>query len=408
MKILQINKFHYPKGGADKYYLDLSGLLENNGHEVIHFAMQDKKNLPSPYGKYFISYVDFSRTRFNKEGLRAVGRMLYSLEAKKKIERLITAESPDIAHIHNIYHQLSPSILPALKKAGIPVVMTAHDYKLITPNYNMYHDGAVCEHSKVYKFWNTFVYKCVKDSYAASALAALEMFFHKLFKFYEKNIDVIVTPSQFMADKFVEYKQDKKKIKVVRNYVDFENFRVNNESKDYFVYFGRLSQEKGLEYLLEALKLAPSAKLKIVGAGPEEEKLKNKASNLLIERRVEFMGYKKEEELWQVVKNSLAVVLPSVWYENAPLSILEAQAFAKPVLGSKIGGIPELIEHGREGLLFKPADYREIAAQLQWSLANKEQLKEMGLRARKKIEENFTPQKHYQKIMAVYQKLLKK
>lgn len=404
MKILQINKFHYPKAGADRYYFDLSQLLEKNGHQVIHFAMQDEKNVESPYSKYFVSQVDFSKVRLNKEGLRVAGRMLYSFEAKRKIEELIRDTKPDIAHIHNIYHQLSPSILPVLKKHGIPIVMTAHDYKLISPNYSMYHDGKICEHSKIYRFWNTVIRRCVKSSYLASLLSALEMGLHKLIGIYEKNINAIIVPSKFMRDKFIEYGQDEDKIKYIRYSIEAKKFNPG-EIGDYLVFFGRLSEEKGIGVLLEAVKLVPEAKLKIVGSGPLEEKLKDQVKNLFMEKQVEFLGYKKGGELWDIVGNSLAVVLPSEWYENAPVSILEALALARPVLGSNIGGIPELIKEGETGLLFEPANSRDLAGKIKWAYENQNQVAAMGRRARQWAEEEFRPEEHYKKIMEVYQGL---
>ncbi|MFC1703143.1 glycosyltransferase [Patescibacteria group bacterium] len=196
MRIIFGNKYYYLKGGAERHLFDLQHILEENGHAVIPFAMADERNRKTDWNKYFVSPVQTEKVRFSLGGLKTAGRMIYSCEAKRKFRKLIKKAKPDLVHIHNIYHQLSPSFLPVAKKHGVPVVMTAHDYKLVSPNYSMYHDGEICEHAKG-DVWKAYTHRCVKGSAMASWLVALEMSLHKRWGLYEKNIDRILLSAEF-------------------------------------------------------------------------------------------------------------------------------------------------------------------------------------------------------------------
>jgi glycosyltransferase involved in cell wall biosynthesis len=222
MRILQVNKFHYNRGGADKYYLSLIKNLEQDGHQVAAFSMYHPKNSASLYAKYFVS-----RLSFNEGGLidilKTPGRMIYSLEAKRKFKNLVKDFKPEIIHIHNIYHQISPSILDIAAKFKIPVVMHLHDYKLICPNYQLFVGGETCEACKPHKYFNCYRKQCFKGSKSKSMLATLEMFIHhRLLKIYEKNIHTFIAPSDFMKQKLVEFGWNINKIKLVINPFDAE------------------------------------------------------------------------------------------------------------------------------------------------------------------------------------------
>ncbi|MBU0706800.1 glycosyltransferase family 4 protein [Patescibacteria group bacterium] len=399
MKVLLINKFYYLKGGAEKQFFDVKELLEKNGHEVITFAMQDEKNLPSPYSKYFVSKVDFSNVRFDSEGMRTAGRMFYSFEANRKISKLIKKEKPDIAHIHNIYHQISPSILLALKNHSIPVVQTLHDYKIICPSYSLFTKGKICERCKGYNYWQCIKNKCMKDSRAASTLACLEMYFHKAFKFYEEKVDVFLSPSQFMIKKIREWEAPIVDIKYLPNFIDTSN-ATPVEPGDYLLYFGRLSSEKGINTLIKAMKGLPR-KLKIVGTGPQEKELQGMVAKEQI-TNIEFLGYKTGNELNEVIKNSLAVVVPSEWYENRPLTILEAFSFGKPVIGTEVGGIPELVREGETGYLYKLGSVEGLRGKINDIIKDKEKTVQMGKGAFEFVKQ-FSPENYYEKLIKVYE-----
>lgn len=406
--ILQVNKFHYICGGADRYYFNLSELLKKKGHQVVNFSMKDERNEPSEWSDYFVSNIDISKTHFNLSGLKKAARIIYSFEAKKRIEALVKKTKPDIAHIHNIYHQISPSILPVLKKYNIPVAMNLHDYKLVSPNYKFLCRGKLCEHKGSY--YKEIIHKSVKNSYIATALCVLEAAIHNFFDIYKKNVDLFIVPCEFAKNKFVEYGFGESQITVVpftmdvRAYYSYdEQFNRFPQKKDeeYILYFGRLSEEKGIDVLIDAVKNAKSnVKLKITGEGQMLESLKLKVQNERI-KNIEFAGFKSGEELKNIIANSLFIVVPSVWYENPASVIYEAMALGKPVLGSRIAGIPELVRDNKTGILFEMGDYKDLSNKIDYMLQNRDLVDTMGKEA-KKLADNFRFENHYKEIMEVY------
>ena len=203
MKILLINNHHRALGGAERYYLGLAKLLKSKGHQVAHFSVVHQKNINSKWKKYFVSYINL-RNNGPKNFLKKISRMFYSLEAKHKIGLLLNDFSPDIVHINNIYHFITPSILGEIKKRGIPIVQTVHDYQLISPNSNLYYDGKVCEITKPDSYYKAFFLK-QNSSYTATFMSILVSYVQHLFKFFEKNVDVFITPSIFMKNKLLQY-----------------------------------------------------------------------------------------------------------------------------------------------------------------------------------------------------------
>lgn len=406
MKILQVNKFFYLRGGAERHYFDLVKLLESKGHEVINFAMEDKRNAPSPYSKYFTSNTELEKPKFSLGELGTVGRMIYSCEAKRKVEALIKETKPDLVHLHNIYHQLSPSILGVFRKYNLPIIMTLHDYKLICPNYKLFARGAPCERCKKYRYFEPLIQKCVKHSRIAGAICGLEATIHKLLGFYN-DIDLFIAPSRFLKDKFVEWGFDEKKIVVLPHFIDAGDYNLKGEPEDYFVYFGRPSAEKGLGQLLEVMKDLPeNMKLKIIGRGEEEEKLKAKAKNLKL-KNVEFLGPLWGRELKEMVARSRFAVLPAIWYEVFGLSILEANALSRPVIAPRIGGIPEVIADGENGLLYKPSNKKELKEKIIWLWENKDEAEKMGKLGREKIEKEYSPEIYYKALLTIYSRYAK-
>ncbi|MDP3964638.1 MAG: glycosyltransferase [bacterium] len=401
MKILLINKFYFLKGGAEKQFFDVKKLLEDHGHQVIVFSMQHEKNLPSPYSKYFVSKVDFEHVRFDWQGLRTAARMFYSIEARRKLDQLIHDHKPDVAHIHNIYHHISPSILPLLKKHRIPIVQTLHDYKLICPHYSLYSHGEICERSKGHNYWRCAIHKCVKNSLLASTLTALEMYFHKMTHIYEDNVDVFISPSKFLMDKLREWEAP------VIEMIHMKNFFQANPSSpaingEYLLFYGRLSEEKGIDLLLDAVK-GLDIPVKIAGSGPDETVLREKARRENISN-VEFLGFVEGENLQRLIVNSGAVIVPSQWYENCPLVILEAFAYGKPVLGTRVGGIPELIEDGKTGMLFDLGDVAGMREAIQSVMSDKVLRQRMGEASRNEAQK-YLPEKYYSKLVSLYESL---
>ena len=405
MKILQVNKFYYLRGGAERYFFEIKEVLEERGHQVIPFSMHDARNEQSPYSKFFMSPIDYGGPMSLKTKFKAIPRVLFSMEAKRKIDALIEETKPDVAHLHNIAHHISPSILYPLQKHHIPVVQTLHDYKLICPTYRMLAKGKICERCKVNRFYNAILQKCNKGSLSASILNCIEMSMHKIMGLYD-TVGVFISPSIFLKNKLVEHGVAEERIVHLPNILGIDDFTPQYDSckNGYILYFGRVSHEKGLLTLIHAMKEIPDVQLKIVGEGPFTEHLKKCIEQ---ERRINILltGYLSGEDLKNTIRDSMFTVLPSEWYENYPYSILESFALGKPVVGSRIGGIPELIRHGETGLTFEAGNGEDLRSKIQELLKNPGVIREMGIRARHVSEEILDADIHSERLMKIYKKV---
>ena len=407
MRILMCNSFYYLRGGAERYFFNLSDLLRAHGHDVIPFSMKHVRNLPSEYSDYFVSSIDFPSLLKQKHGLasklQVAERVIYSREAKRQIERLIRDTRPDIAHIHGIAHETSPSILDSIKGAGIPIVQTLHDYKLLCPNTSFISKGAVCERCKGHRYFSAALRRCKRDSLASSALASAELYIHKLLQIYERNVDVFVAPSRFLQQKMLEY-GIQNQVQFLPNFIDIDEFVPCYEPAQHIVYAGRLVELKGVRTLLQALRELPSAHLYIIGEGELEPALREQARQYGLEH-VTFTGHLSTAELVALVQRAACMVFPSEWYENCPMTVLEAFACATPVIGARIGGTTELIDDWRTGLLFEPGNHQELATKIRFMLDHPDQAIAMGRNARRQVEANNSPGYHYQQIAALYEHL---
>jgi len=409
MRVLQVNKFFHPLGGAELAFFQVIRLLERHGHEVIHFSMQDDKNLPSQYSDYFVSNVELrqkaSPLGLIKQGqLATAGRILYSREAEKKMEALIQETKPDVAHLHNIYHQLSPSILRPLRKHRIPTVLKLADYKLICPNYLLMTRNGVCERCKGHKYYQAVLQGCVKNSRVKSALCAIEAYAHRAWNIYSSGVDVYIAPSRFMKQKMTEFGLDGERIAHLPNFLNLEEYEPSSSFDSYFVYSGRLEANKGIMTLLKAVsnsQVARQFELRIAGDGEQRAALEAYCRKNGIDN-VRFLGFLLPKDVKSLLRGAMFSVLPSLWYENAPNTVLEAYAHGKPMIGSRIGGIPELVEEGQTGLLFEPGNADELQQKIEHLLTNPTQIVEMGRNARRLVEQTFGPDRHYQGLMEIY------
>ncbi len=406
MKILMVNKYYFVKGGSERYLFDLKKVLEKNGHEIIPFAMKDKNNFQSEFSQYFVDHVDYD-VPFSVKKIKEAGRLIYSFHARKQIEALIEATKPDVAHLHMIDHQISPSILHSLRKYGIPVVQTVHQYKLVCPNYRFYieHENKICEQCLGGKFYQPILTRCHKKSLTASALIAIEAYFHQLLNTYKKNIKLFHTPSAFMKRMLAKGGIDENKVEHHFLVTLLDQFPFSPIYEDYFIFLGRLSPEKGVLTLLKAMTHVNRSKLIIVGDGPQRAELEVFARENLIEN-VEFVGYKNKPEVKELMSHASFSVIPSEWYENSPLVIYEAFSLGKPVIGAKIGGITEFIQPNKDGLHFTPGSDNQLADCINMLLDNRDKIIEMGKNAREKAERNFAPEEHYHWISGIYERLV--
>lgn len=398
MKIVQVNKFFYIKGGSERYFFDVSTALQKAGHEVIHFSMRHPQNKPSPYESYFIDEVDFSSTKGSSVAKAA--HYIWSTEAERKFAQLLADTQPDIIHVHNIAHQLTPSILRAARRAGVPVVHTLHDYQLLCPNYKLFTQGAACERCKPRKYINAIRYNCVRDSKAASALAALEMGFHNiLLKSYERGVSKFIAPSQFLYNKLLDWGWSKEQVTYLPHFVEKEP--MNLQRKQQIVFAGRLVEEKGVQVLLAAAHILqqrlPELRIVIAGTGPLEDAIREQIQSEGL-TNVDMRGFVHGTNLDTLIAESLALVVPSVWYENAPMSIYESLAIGTPVIGSNSGGIPELITEGVHGYVFEPGNIEELAKKVEMLYAS----------TLPGLPKNiFTPEAHIAQLLDVYAETIK-
>lgn len=353
MKIILVNKFWYLKGGAERVVFDTKKLLEDAGHSVEIFGLKDKRNIFE--NEYFINGVDYHQKQ-KGSAWQLAQDFIYNRAAKEKFAQLIKDFNPDVIHFHNIYHQLSFSLVDAAAQAKIPMVMTLHDYKIISPNYNLFHHGKNQEECLGGKYYNCVLKNCLENP-AWSLLATFEAYWRE-YKKYSSKISYFISPSEFVKNKFIQ-SGFKEPIEVLPNLVE-KGKSDTNYLGDQVLFFGRLSKEKGVITLLQAAKLLPGVKFKIAGAGPEEHRLKIFAYKNDL-KNVEFLGFLGKERLQAAVNNARLVVVPSLWPEVFGLSIYEAVAAGKVVLGANIGAIPEALP---ADLLFTPNNPEDLAKTL--------------------------------------------
>lgn len=407
MKVLQINNYHYVRGGSDRVYFETSKILEKNGHEVLFFSVKDKESENHYCDKYFVKPFDYENTSFLKK-IKLATRFIYNKEAKENLELLIQNEKPDIAHLHIFYGHLTSSILPVLKKYNIPTVMSVHEYRMLCPaNIMRNNEGEICEKCADGNYLHCIIGKCTKDSLAYSSIAAMECFSRDWFFPYEKYIDKFIMVSQFIMDKHIQYKPSlKSKSEHVYNFIDLSKYSPYYLHENYYLYFGRLSREKGVMTLLKAWRNFPDLHLKIVGTGEVEDdviKYINKHEML----NVELVGFLNGDALFDVVKKSKFIFVPSEWYENNPMTVIESFALGKPVIGARIGGIPELIEDDFNGYVFNSGDLDDLIKTIKRaeSISNKN-YELLGTNARNFAEENFNETKYYHNLLKIYKQLL--
>ncbi len=400
MKVLVANKFFYSKGGSERVFFQEREFLKSQGIEVVDFSMHDKKNLPSMYSDYFIKNINYYDKRKLASRLLNGINFIHCAEAVRNIKRIINVEKPDIAHLHNIYHQLTPAIIKKLKKHDIKVLLTLHDSKLICPSYLMLDQGKICTVCEGKKFWKLITRSC-QDSMLNKLLLMIEAYWHKWARSYER-VDRFLVPSRFLVE-LISQRIPKEKISILPNGVDVNEYSPHFNHQGYALYFGRISKEKGIETLLKAYRLFNGKKkLKVAGTGPLLKELQERYEY----SDVEFMGYKHGSALKKIIANASFVIVPSELYENCSMVVLEAMAMGKPVIGAKIGGIPEQIEDNKTGLLFEPGSVRDLRDKMALLWDNEELGVMMGKAAREKLEKEFSLNYHFAQLLAIYEELL--
>jgi glycosyltransferase involved in cell wall biosynthesis len=404
MKILQINKYHYIRGGSDSVYFNSGKLLVEKGNEVVYFAMHFDENVTCTEEKYFAENKDFTTLSLKKK-ITNLPSFFYNKNAEKNLLDLIESEKPDIAHLHIFYGSLTSSILKILKENNIPVVVSVHDYKFICPSYILI-DGQnkVCEDCKGKNYFNAIKKKCIKNSFVFSSIFALEAYYRDFFYPLDQMFSKLIFVSKFSANIHNKYKPELQSITTHLYNFDpsLELKKQNSKKGNYFLYAGRISREKGIKTLLKAFGSLPNIYLKIAGTGEGMEEYKNLATP-----NITFLGFQKGEELREVIANASFVMVPSEWYENNPMAIIEAYSIGKPVIASNIGGIPEIVKDNTTGFLFQSGNAEDLSKKIcQANEISEADYAAMSDNAVLYASKEFSPEVHYKQLMKIYQEAL--
>lgn len=385
MKILLSNKFYYRRGGDCIYMLNLEQLLKSHSHDIAVFAMDYPENIETPWKQYFPQ---------NMSKLMAFTRPFGSAEVKVKFNRLLDDFKPEVVHLNNIHTHLSPIIAELAHNRGIKVVWTLHDYKLLCPRYDCLRNGNdICELCFNGDKSSCKTYKCMKGSTLASLIGYKEATTWNRRRL-EACTDVFICPSKFMAQKMIQGGFTSKKLIPLCNFIDIDKCKKDTyEKENYYCYVGRLSHEKGVKTLIKAAQKLPY-KLVIIGGGPLSDELKNETTNA----NIEFIGYKQWDEIKEIVSKARFSVIPSEWYENNPLSIIEAQCLGTPALGANIGGIPELIDNGITGMIFTSRNVEELTQKIEDMWQHQFNYKEIATISQAK----YNSENYYREIMKIY------
>lgn len=404
-RVLLVHNWQSVKGGAEVFVRNVARLLSEAGAHVATFsALFPAEESDARYADRFPVVPDYRDGGFAAKALR-VPSTIYSLDARNRFRKVLEEFRPDIVHAFAVYGRLTPSVLDAAREAGVPVVMSCNDYKHICPNYKLYHHGRVCEDCKGGRFYKAFLNRCAHDSAAISAVASLEAYVHDALNLWRKNVSRFLFASRFMAQKTEEFwGKGTVAIDYFPNPFDANAHHVPENVGDYILYFGRLIEEKGVDRLIDAAERAPDVPVVIVGDGPDRAMLADRAARL---SNVRMVGPAWGEDLLAWLHGARAVVVPSLWHENFPYVILQAFAAHKPVIGTRRGGIPELVDAGPHGWLYEPDDVNRLAEQMREVAAMADaRLLEMGRAARRYVAETFSDAATLSRLGRIYTEVL--
>ena len=403
VRILHVNKFLYRRGGAEGYMLDVAELQRQSGHLVDFWAMQHPENdRGHGLADTFAPYVELEPAPGGLAGLKAGARMVWSPASGRGIAKAIDRFRPDVVHCHNIYHQLSPSILGPIRRAGVPCVMTLHDYKLACPNYQLLDHGQLCERCVEGSAMNAARARCKSGSLAASSLLAVESTIHRAIKAYD-GVDVFISPSRFLADVMSRTGIGPDRLRVINHFVESADVPQSDGTGRRFLFAGRLSPEKGVDVLIRAIGLMePGTALDVAGDGPIRDDLERLAEQVA-PGRVTFHGRLAKPQVQALIAASLAMVVPSRWHENQPMTILEAYSAGVAVVATRLGGMPELVRDGIDGLVVGHDDPVALADALRRLSADPATATAYGRSGQGRLLAEFDSALHVQRIHEAYQ-----
>jgi len=415
MRILHVHKYYHDHDGAGRYIFDVMRMQEQAGHIVAPFAMHDPRNKPSAWDKYFVSSLDTSRVGFGIDTLRQTLRAAWSFEARRKMAQMLKAFRPDIVHVHNVYTHMSPSVLAACRARGIPVVMTVHDYALVSANYGLW-DGEKSLVPKQLSLLTVARTRFIKGSFLATLVLEAIYRLQKRCKLYDKAIDTYLPSSEFVKNTLVSAGYPSKKMVVLPlfagNLLDGQMAASPNPSmtggggdrkRAGVLFAGRLEDYKGIDLFLQAASAFPKTQFYIAGTGPQEADVLEATRH---SENLHYLGFLSGADLWAKMASSELVIVPSRWAEPYGLVAIEAMACGTPVLVSDTGGLPEKVKDGVNGLIFKAGDIQDLTSKLKVALKHPKDLERMGEGAFRYAKANADPHKHINRLLEVYESLV--
>lgn len=405
MKILFCNKYNFPFSGTEVYLFELMELLRSQGHDVALFSMADPRGDSTAYDQFFVPHIDFRDATAGWVARAKLGaHAIYSSDARDRLRRLVQAFQPDVAHVRNIYHHLSPSILWELKEQGIPVIYHLNDFKLICPVYNMVTNGHACDQSCTGKYWKMLSKGCYEGPVSSATLLMAEAYVHHWIGTYGKCVDHFITPSRFAKQQLTQNGFSGEKITVLPHFQNLPEAASPSSTDAPILYFGRLSPEKGVDHLLRAMKVLPQIRLQITGDGPQRAELEGLTRTLGLEN-VEFTGHLTGTDLERRIAAARFTILPSLAYETLGKSILESYAWQRPVVASDLGSRRELVREGETGLLYPPGNVEQLSGAISYLAQRPQQVQEMGMAGRLLVATHHSPANHYQELMQLYERV---
>ena len=408
MRVLLVNKFYHPSGGAERYVFDWERILRAKGHEALVFSMRHPRNRSCPQERFFIEEVRFDKAHGLRDKARAALHSIWSTEAQRRLEQLLDAEGPpDIAHLHGIVYQLTPSIVGVLHRRGIPMVQTCHEYAHVCVNQRLYNQRTdeICEAClktcALAPLWT----RCLKGSFAAAATACAAGLVERIAGRMRSRVARFLAPSDFMRRKMIEGGVPAERVAHVPNFTDVSAVRPSDARGDYVLFVGRLVKHKGILTVLDAAEALPDVPFRIAGEGPLADGARERVAQRNL-RNVALVGFLDGEPLHDALRAARVVLAPSEWYENGPLVILEAMATGRAVIAARMGGIPEMVTDGEEGLLVEPRDANGLAAAIRTLWGDPDRASAMGRKGRAKAEAQYDPEKHYERVMGHFREVI--
>lgn len=409
MRVMQLNRRWRRSTDTESYIFSLNKLLEEHGHEIIPFAVQDSGNEPSDYSALFVSPLELTNP-FRRPVHKIFGtaaRLLYSREARNRISILADTTHPHVAHVHNIYLHITPSVLPPLARRGVGIVMTVHNAKLFCPAIVAYRDGEECHRCRPYHYLPCVTGRCFKGSSLASSICAIEQLAHDTFHAYTDRVDCFIAPSRHMVDRLLARGIQQEQVAHIPYFVDIEKWTLSAEKDEGYVLFGgtQLNEEE-LQILIEAFSQMPDVPLKIAATGNMDQNARELAWDMGADN-IEVHGYKTEDEMVDLVAGSRLFCVPGEYSSFMPLIVLKALASGKPVIAARGGHVAEFVRDGITGRLTEAGDVEGIKSAVMDLWEDPSRCREMGLEARKRAEEDYSPAVHYESIIKLYRKVKK-